>query len=647
MRANERVLDLVRLLKSEKDFKQISHFATALKVSQRTVQNDLIQLEELDKNKLLSIEKRQNNGIRLIHEQSRVEEFLSNFANISNNLDKLDRMSEIIRLLAVEDEVVTYLSLSETLYSSTTVIIKDIQAIRDLKEGNLEVQSDRNGTRISGSEYYRQKLIKTFYLNYIEAKKLNNNRAARIEFYYTIFENNVVDTVFEVIEEIEDVVQNSISQSYLQSLELTLLVITDRVKKSKHYVKDINELSVDYIETLTNFPYALSIIRKIETQCNVEFNDEEIRHISYQFFIHKIEVNVNSKYLEKVFEQDVRDIINYVSKELKIDLSGDTRLFNSLMFHIIPLNYRVRSNIKIQNPLYSEVVSANSDLFYIILMAVKKFENKYDINLNNDEISFISIHFQVALASVTKKIKAYVVCETGLLTSELLISKMKQSFPADLDVIPLSKEELYKKDVVDANFIITTVDLEESFQPFIKVSMLINDEDMRSIYDYYLKYRNHSYGEKTLNNRNYISDNILNQDHIFLNKKFKSKDEIFNHAKKIIKEIKTIKEGVIESIVDREKVGSTIIAKNVALPHSNPHLSDKTHMIFYTLDKPIKWDNSNYVQVVILFVLSISDNKKDLERFISIHEYMSDYKNVMNILSKDKEFVIKELEKLK
>lgn len=647
MRANERVLDLVRLLKSEKDFKQISHFATALKVSQRTVQNDLIQLEELDKNKLLSIEKRQNNGIRLIHEQSRVEEFLSNFANISNNLDKLDRMSEIIRLLAVEDEVVTYLSLSETLYSSTTVIIKDIQAIRDLKEGNLEVQSDRNGTRISGSEYYRQKLIKTFYLNYIEAKKLNNNRAARIEFYYTIFENNVVDTVFEVIEEIEDVVQNSISQSYLQSLELTLLVITDRVKKSKHYVKDINELSVDYIETLTNFPYALSIIRKIETQCNVEFNDEEIRHISYQFFIHKIEVNVNSKYLEKMFEQDVRDIINYVSKELKIDLSGDTRLFNSLMFHIIPLNYRVRSNIKIQNPLYSEVVSANSDLFYIILMAVKKFENKYDINLNNDEISFISIHFQVALASVTKKIKAYVVCETGLLTSELLISKMKQSFPADLDVIPLSKEELYKKDVVDANFIITTVDLEESFQPFIKVSMLINDEDMRSIYDYYLKYRNHSYGEKTLNNRNYISDNILNQDHIFLNKKFKSKDEIFNHAKKIIKEIKTIKEGVIESIVDREKVGSTIIAKNVALPHSNPHLSDKTHMIFYTLDKPIKWDNSNYVQVVILFVLSISDNKKDLERFISIHEYMSDYKNVMNILSKDKEFVIKELEKLK
>lgn len=239
MRANERVLDLVRLLKSEKDFKQISHFATALKVSQRTVQNDLIQLEELDKNKLLSIEKRQNNGIRLIHEQSRVEEFLSNFANISNNLDKLDRMSEIIRLLAVEDEVVTYLSLSETLYSSTTVIIKDIQAIRDLKEGNLEVQSDRNGTRISGSEYYRQKLIKTFYLNYIEAKKLNNNRAARIEFYYTIFENNVVDTVFEVIEEIEDVVQNSISQSYLQSLELTLLVITDRVKNQSIMLKTL------------------------------------------------------------------------------------------------------------------------------------------------------------------------------------------------------------------------------------------------------------------------------------------------------------------------------------------------------------------------------------------------------------------------
>lgn len=646
MKVNDRLLKLVRLMKSEEDYKPLNYYAHALSVSDRTIQNDLDQIETLDDEVLLNIKRKQNVGIKLKSSDEDVSKFLSIYENNSVGSDDLDRRAEIVKILAIENQTVTYQKLSDTLFSSSSVIVKDIQAIKSLNIKGVDIISDRSGTRLEGSEYYIQKLLKTYFLNHIKLKDLEEDRESRKKDLNLYFDKKAVASVYEVIEEIEDVIKHQITNYYLISLEILLVVLTDRVLRDKHFDRDVNDLSEDYYETLTNFPFALDIVNKIQDKTGISFNEEEIRYISYQLFLHKIEININNKYLETVFEDDVKSIIKFVSDEVGIDMSKDERLYNSLIFHIIPLNYRVRSNVKIENPLYSDVVNADTKLFYIIWMAMKPFEEKYGVTLNNDEVSFLSIHFQVSLARMKVQQSAYVVCEMGLLTSELLTNKIKQNLPAGLTITPISKKDLYEKEKIDANFIISTVDLEERFEPYIKVSLLMNDADMRNIYDYYLKYRDHVYmtreRTKTLDSHNTFIDKKF----IFINSEFETKGALFKHAERALKKEDIIKDGFLESVLQRENVGSTMIAENVALPHSNPQLSSKTQLLVYTLKKPILWDQTNEAQVVFLLVLSEVDGQEYLDTFLSLHEYVSDYRNIVELLKKDKKEIMKVLEML-
>ncbi len=518
-------------MRSEDEYKQLNYYADALMVSERTIQNDLDQIENLDGKHKVYIDRKQSVGIILVSSDDDVNKFIKEYSNSSSEIESLERRAELMRILAIENQVVTYQKLSDALFSSSSVIAKDIQAIKEIDEKNIDIVSDRSGTRLSGSEYYTQKLLKTFFLEYVKQKDLESKRGLREEELKLYFDKDVVSSVYEVIDEIESVINHQITDHYLLSLEIMLIVISERVLQEKHFDKDVNDLSEDYFETLTNFPFALDLAGKLQDKLDVHFNEEEVRYLSYQLFLHKIEINLNNRYLESVFEKDVKEIIRFVSDEVGLDLLDDERLYDSLIFHIVPLIYRVKSNVKIENPLYADVVNADTKLFYTIWMAMKPFEEKYNLTLNNDEVSFRSIHFQVSLARMKFQQKAYVVCEMGLLTSELLTSKIKQNLPSSLTIVPISKKDLYEKPKIDANFIISTVDLERRYEPYIKVSLLMNDSDMRNIYDYYLKYRDHVYlSRDTLEIKEDDSSSFIDETYIFSNVKFQTKRAVFEHA---------------------------------------------------------------------------------------------------------------------
>lgn len=646
MKLNDRLIKLIKLMYSETDYKQLSYYADALMVSERTIQNDLDEIEKLDVNFSLKIDRKQNVGILLKGSQDQVNSFIKEYSNGTIDTEGLERRAKIMKILAIEKKTVTYQKLSEMLYSSSSVIIKDIQSIKSLNIKNANIVSDRSGTRLEASEYYTQKLLKAFFLDFVKQKDLESNRRARGEELKRYFQDIVVNAVYEIIDEIEDVINHQITDYYLISLEIMLLVITERVFRGHHFDRDVNALSEDYFETLTNFPFALDVANKIHGKLQVEFNEEEIRYLSYQMFIHRIELNINNKYLESAFEDDVQNIIRLVSEDVGVNLLHDDRLYNSLMFHIVPLVYRVKSNVKIENPLYEEVLSADTKLFYSIWMAMKPFEEKYRLTLNNDEVSFLSIHFQVSLARTKFQQKAYVVCETGLLTSELLTSKIRQNLPSSLTIVPISKKDLYDKKKIDANFIISTIELEKRYEPYIKVSLLMNDTDMRNIYDYYLKYGDHVYlSRETLDLRK-DEESIINEKFVFTNYAFETKGALFEHAEQVLREDKIVDKEFLKSVLAREAAGSTMIAENVALPHSNPQLAVKTQLLIYTLQKPISWDQNHEAQVIFLLVLSDVDGNGYLDTFLSLHEYVSDYKNVVKLLKMDRQEIVKVLERL-
>lgn len=58
----------------------------------------------------------------------------------------------------------------------------------------------------------------------------------------------------------------------------------------------------------------------------------------------------------------------------------------------------------------------------------------------------------------------------------------------------------------------------------------------------------------------------------------------------------------LESVLAREKLGSTSVYTGIALPHADPAFVAESQLVIMTLDKPILW-GQNMVKIVVLIAI--------------------------------------------
>ncbi|MBC1409154.1 PTS sugar transporter subunit IIA, partial [Listeria innocua] len=72
------------------------------------------------------------------------------------------------------------------------------------------------------------------------------------------------------------------------------------------------------------------------------------------------------------------------------------------------------------------------------------------------------------------------------------------------------------------------------------------------------------------------------------------------------------------SVLEREKLGSTVLGTGIAIPHPLGLMAKETKIVIRILDKPIKWDQKQSVHAVFLLCIS----KHDYEEAINIYELL-------------------------
>jgi len=108
---------------------------------------------------------------------------------------------------------------------------------------------------------------------------------------------------------------------------------------------------------------------------------------------------------------------------------------------------------------------------------------------------------------------------------------------------------------------------------------------------------------------------------VYFNSVFKTKEEVFSFLSEIEGNDFYNKREIINLLKEREKVGSTLIAEHVVMPHVQSSLINKSQIVFIHLKKPIKdWDyHSKNVRLVIGILLKENENvqiKKSIASFI-------------------------------
>lgn len=181
----------------------------------------------------------------------------------------------------------------------------------------------------------------------------------------------------------------------------------------------------------------------------------------------------------------VSEIIAYL-KENKYLMDYET-LADDLNKHIsVSMKRQKAEFVKDTNPLLNQIKQHHSEHFELakhINEAVVKV-SQYSYEMNEDELSYLAIYLYKNAVSKPnlEHPKVYVACASSRGVSKLIETRIKHVFP-QIEVLGTLtiNQMLHKQTYDDADFIISTIPVENTGIPVIHVTQLLNVKDIEQI----------------------------------------------------------------------------------------------------------------------------------------------------------------------
>ncbi len=631
--------DILRLLFSEKRYFSVSEIAENIGFSEKTVRNELKDIENLVRNFDIEIIKKPGQGVMVNGDISQYQEFLdSDIFKSRKQMSPADRQRDILTQLIMNNDSLLIKQLSLDYHVSHSTINKDIQVINEtLNDFGLTISYHKGeGIYIDGSEDEKRKVL-AFATN-INSEEIyeTQNEIYSSQFLERFKESLNIDfkKVEKIVKDAEKALGYHLSSEATVNLIVHIAIAIRRMQQGNSVV-----LSPDLVEKLKGqkeYFVAESTAKKIELEFNVRFSDEEKYYILLHFLCAKrlkenmelIDFKLKSD--DSKLEESVLKMIRNVQVELGIFLENDVHLFNSLILHLKPAINRLEYGLTIQNPLFDEIQRDYGELCQILMKNADIFKIDFNAQIPTHEIAYLALHFAAALERNFKPIRTVVMCASGLGTAQLLVAKLKRNF-ANLDIIDVvSNLEVNKYTNKEADLIISTINV-NSLLPVILVSPLLTTKDLDHV-------------RTVIDKNSYVQEyNFLNPENVYLDKEFASKNDVLKFIDKVLLEKKYVKEGFLKALVEREELGSTVVAPYIGLPHAMNDAVLFSSIQVITLKNPIHWDEFNKVR----FILSVNIHEDDTDRFINFFkrladlEYNSDFWDELMLIKNKEDFSIK------
>ncbi|GAB2027808.1 BglG family transcription antiterminator [Lactovum odontotermitis] len=458
--------------------------ASQLNVSTKTIYRLIKKINDENKEVIITSEK--SKGIRIDYEkyQKKYAGPLEIFYDYSP-MERRDLVMEKL-LLRAPQETNVY-ELFKDFYIGETTITRDQQIIeKRLKVFDLTLCRKNRILSIQGSEVnIRQAIAELIQrLNTFDLNELKNPKKSRLNSYDVLF-------VLRQMRELERELESSIPYPYNINIFTHLYILLNRARKVNLLQRsESQELSDDNIKELhknpTLFHVAEHIIINTENYLFQKLPEIETYYLFQYLSSSRFQGAIS---LPISFPAEVSEITNAylerLSKTLNIK-SFESASFMDLANHIKPMLNRLRHGITVKNGLLEQIRMIYPEIFQQVSIVSEEISEKYHLpRINSDEAGFISLYFAKVVETQIKEIKTLIVCTTGIGTSELLRTKVKNKFPELIIVDVLSTSDLkkYLAQAQDIQFVLTTVQL-PGMPPTLEtllVSAILTENDQKNI----------------------------------------------------------------------------------------------------------------------------------------------------------------------
>lgn len=566
---NTRALSIIKILLNSVE--PVSSLALSQEIgcSTKTIQNEIKEVnKELKNGEIASIR-----GVGY-----KIEGNLDDIDIKNSDLYDYDRVEyiikKIINISSTDKDTIKLEDLADSMYVSLSTVKNDLKEVKKiLNEYNLKISSKhKQGICIEASE---EDIIK-FIINY--SNKVDNSLSIK-----DFLNNNIIENLF------------SIKKILLDTLSYENMILTDNEFKNI-----VNYISIYLSRNNTNqSDFIKEYIKKYKSKKEKPISEDE------QLLI------------RKAIKEFCRDLNIATSINLSHDKIFEECLFN----HICNLYKRADLGINQYEITAGEIKLKYPFAFELGKIAKKTIEKNLNMEISEDEVENIALHIGGALERIDKRdekkvYKTIIVCTSGVGTSMLIKSKLENIFKGKLEIIKVIPSYLIDYvNVLDIDFVISTVEVNLENVNVIKVSPMLTDKEIKLI-------------EKYIETENVYIDldiqNLFSSELFFKDIKAETRSQVIDIMSKKLVEKGYIDDTMRQSYFERETIATTEIGNMVAIPHGAKGEVYENKVAIGILKEPISWEVGK-VRLVIMLAL-------DKEKILDYEEVFSKiYKRVDSI----------------
>ncbi|WP_305751986.1 BglG family transcription antiterminator [Mammaliicoccus sciuri] len=598
---SKRQRNILSYLSSENNFVTISELASLFQVSERTIQYDLEYIESFKDKLNIDVERNKSLGVKLSHKESYMA---SSDVELDIHYSKNERKEQIILRLFESTHPISSQSLADLLNVSRRTVVDDLKSVQAwLETYGLMLEYKKNkGFVIEGNE----KQLREAYAHVVNEYFKKSTAQIGIE----VFSKEELEKIRRAVITTINNQDFQLVQVGIDGLIYHIIIAIHRAKAE--FVFEIPDEEYERLRKTEAFQIAIQMTAELEKLFDIAFPKSEAAFIT----LHLLGARVN-KYHQEQSQQNITELsklfIQKVSAQIGVPLMHDHKLITGLVTHLQPAIHRMSFNMQHENPLKQEILRE----YYEVVLAIKQqvwiFEEAYHVKFNEDEIAYLALHIASSIERMsseeTTHIKVILLCGSGVGTSQLLKSRIKNIYP-ELEILDAFSiydisESFLKSHGVD--YILSTVPVEGFSVPTIEVSPFLNKDDRNKINEMINDYR-----ERYISSFKTVGptlEDVIPEEHIETHVKAGSRNEAIQKSVAILVNSNHVNAQYGTDIMKHlDKFGPyMVIGPNIALLHSNfENVNVPVSMAITHFEDGIDFGHDRFDPVKVVITLATS-----------------------------------------
>lgn len=469
----------------------IDDIAQKNKVSIRTIYRDIEKITDNLSSFHLQLNK-ENNKYVIEGNHENLLELKHILANTFYELTPFERKKIILKELLISKEPIKleyFAKVFDLTPPTISYYLKDIEKWLE-KNNILLISKPGVGIKIKGSEENIRKATVSFIyenmdlnslMEYIHIDYGLNKTTPQESKILELLDMEVVSQIEKSLIQLQRIYNYPILDKVYINLTIHIALAIKRIEAGEEIKLDSSTL--ENLKKRKEFEMAYTLTQLLREYTGVELPEDEVGYITMHLLGLDYKSNLNAEH-KNLIKNVVHTIIKEANKSFHVDFSNDKLLVDGLTNHLMYTLTRIKSNLNIRNPMLKEIKEKYNLLFDKTKKIMNIVQNKYNIDIPEDEIGYIAIHLGAAIERFGNYKDIYnvlVVCSSGIGSSQMLLSKLNK-YPQLNIIKSCSLDEL--EDVLSKNnidLVISTIPIRNLKIKTVVVTPMLLDEDIKKI----------------------------------------------------------------------------------------------------------------------------------------------------------------------